>query len=369
MTGFCSTVDADGYDCLTINDRNAWNAALSTVPYHHVLQTWEWGDFKGRHGWTAERLLFKRGSQTVALAQVLTRRAWPLPWTVMYVPKGPALDYADQPLRRMVLDALHAHARRRHAIFCKIDPDVVLGTGIPGTGEEVRDPLGEEFQGELASRGWRFSTDQIQFRNTVQVDLAQDENALLSAMKQKTRYNVRLASRKSVTVRVGGREDTELLFRMYAETAARDGFIIRPLEYYHDAWGLFLEAGLACPLIAECAGEALAALILFHFGERAWYMYGASRDARRELMPNHLLQWEAIRWARASGYRVYDMWGAPDDFAESDPLWGVWRFKSGFGGRIVRHVGAWDIAASRPAHWLYSAIIPRYLAAQRLLRG
>ncbi len=338
------------------------------MSYHHVLQSWEWGEFKERHGWAAERLLFKRGSETVALAQVLTRRAWPLPWTVTYVPKGPALDYTQETLRGAVLDALRAHARTRRAIFCKIDPDVVLGIGVPGSDQAAPDPLGDEVQAELVARGWRCSTDQIQFRNTVQLDLRHEEEALLADMKQKTRYNVRLAGRKGVTVRTGGKADLELLFDMYAETASRDGFTIRPLDYYHDAWGMFLDAGLGCPLIAECGGEPLGALLLFHFGERVWYMYGASRDVQRERMPNHLLQWEAIRWAKANGYLVYDMWGAPDDFVETDPMWGVWRFKSGFGGRVVRHIGAWDLVVSRSAQWLYSNTVPWYLAARRLLQ-
>lgn len=361
--------DAGSVSLFSITDADRWNAALAALPGHHVLQSWEWGEFKGRHGWTAERLAFERGSEIVAMAQVLTRRARPLPWTVMYVPKGPALDYADRSLRGTVLDALQAHARKRHAVFCKIDPDVVLGTGIPGMEDATADSLGEEVQRELAGRGWRFSNDQVQFRNTVQLDLTQDEDALLGAMKQKTRYNIRLAGRRGVAVRRGSRADLELLFQMYAETAARDDFIIRPLDYYHDAWGLFMDAGLACPFIAEGEGETLAALILFHFGERVWYMYGSSRDVQRDKMPNHRLQWEAIRWAKANGYRVYDMWGAPDEFLESDPMWGVWRFKSGFGGRVVRHIGAWDVVISRPGHWLYAFAVPRYLALARWLRG
>jgi peptidoglycan pentaglycine glycine transferase (the first glycine) len=361
--------DVDSLSQFSMTERDTWNAALSALPWHHVLQSWEWGEFKGRHGWTAERLAFTRRGEIVAMAQVLTRRARPLPWTVMYVPKGPALDYADRPLRGAIWEALQAHARQRHAIFCKIDPDVVRGIGIPGMEDAAVDPLGEEVQGELAARGWRFSSDQIQFRNTVQLDLTQAEELLLAGMKPKTRYNIRLAGRRGVTVRTGSKADLELLFQMYAETAARDGFVIRPLDYYHDAWGLFMDAGLASPLIAECEGEALAAIILFHFGERVWYMYGASRDAQREKMPNHRLQWEAIRWAKGNGYRVYDMWGAPDEFAEGDQMWGVWRFKSGFGGRVVRHIGAWDVVISRPGHWLYAFAVPRYLDMARKLRG
>ena len=351
-----------------ILDRDRWNATLRSLPAHHILQSWEWGEFKRAYGWRAERLAFKRGDEVVAAAQVLTRRARPLPLVVMYVPKGPALDYGDRPLRTAVLDALVAQARERRAIFVKIDPDVVLGTGVPGTENASADPAGEGFQDDLQGRGWRFSGDQVQYRNTVQLDLTQEEDALLGAMKQKSRYNIRLAGRKGVAVRMGGRDDVDLLFRMYAETAERDDFIIRPLAYYLDAWGAFIDANLACPFIAEVEGEAVGAIILFCFGERVWYMYGASRARHREMMPNHRLQWEAIAWAKAAGYRIYDMWGAPNDFVESDPMWGVWRFKAGFGGQVVRHVGAWDMIISRPWHWLYTFAISRYLAAARWLR-
>jgi lipid II:glycine glycyltransferase (peptidoglycan interpeptide bridge formation enzyme) len=350
-----------------VTDGRKWNALLRALPVHHVLQSWEWGEFKARHGWTAERFAFQRGTDVVAAAQMLTRRARPLPVSISYVPKGPALDYADRPLRRAVLDALAAGGRQRGAIFVKIDPDVVLGTGVPGADDEAPDLLGQEVAADLRERQWRFSPEQIQFRNTVQLDLTQSEDALLAAMKQKTRYNVRLSGRKGVRVRAG--EDVELLFRLYTETAARDQFAIRPLAYYRDAWGSFLEAGLARALIAECEGEPSAALILFCFGERVWYMYGASLDIHRDRMPNHRLQWEAMRWAKAEGYTVYDMWGAPDLFEESDQMWGVWRFKSGFGGRVVRHIGAWDKILSRPWHRLYISVVPRYLALRRSLRN
>ena len=270
------------------------------------------------------------------------------------------------PLRAAVLDALVVHARKRNAIFVKIDPDVVLGTGVPRE-SAAADASGEMFQNDLEERGWSFSADQVQFRNTVQLDLKQDEGTLLAAMKQKTRYNIRLAGRKGVTVRQGSKTDVELLFQMYAETAARDEFIIRPLAYYRNAWGVFMDAGLSCSFIAEHEGEALAALILFCFGERVWYMYGASRDLHRDKMPSHRLQWDAICWAKANNYHIYDMWGAPDEFVESDPMWGVWRFKAGFGGRVVRHIGAWDMIISRPWHWLYTFAVSRYLAFGRWL--
>jgi peptidoglycan pentaglycine glycine transferase (the first glycine) len=366
--------------------RTEWNAALARLPTAHVLQTWEWGAFKSRYGWHPARYLWLEGDRPCAAASVLTRRLGRWPSAVMYVPKGPALDYGDSAILERVLAELENAARQEQALFVKIDPDVRADTAE-----------GEMVMETLRRRGWRASREQIQFRNTILIDLTCSPDEMLAAMKSKWRYNVRLAVRKGVRVRRGTLADLPLLYDMYAQTSARDGFIIRPEEYYRDAWGTFIEAGWAQPLIAEVEGEPVAMVIIFHFPStslpsttlgagrtgpsaeftpssveglsacagRAWYMYGASRSVHREKMPNHLLQWEAMRWAQEQGCTVYDMWGAPDVLDESDPLWGVYRFKQGFGGEFVRHIGAWDFSVSRPGYWLYTGVMPRLLAATR----
>ncbi len=337
-----------------------WNAALARLPTAHVLQSWEWGAFKSRHGWHPTRHLWldSEGDEPRAAASILTRRLGRWPWTVMYVPKGPALDYGNTDLLERVLDHLESTARSSRALFVKIDPDVRPDTAA-----------GKAVVETLRRRGWLASPEQIQFRNTMLIDLTPDPDELMAAMKSKWRYNTRLARRRGVNVRRGTRADLPTLYQMYAETATRNGFVIRPEAYYRDAWGTFIEAGLAQPLIAEVADEreAVAMVIVFRFAKRAWYMYGASRDAHREKMPNHLLQWEAMQWAREQGCTVYDMWGAPDELDESDPMWGVYRFKRGFGGEFVEHIGAWDFPASRFGHWLYTRAMPHLLAGMRWL--
>ncbi|HEY4690842.1 MAG TPA: peptidoglycan bridge formation glycyltransferase FemA/FemB family protein [Anaerolineae bacterium] len=337
----------------SVNGRAEWNAALAALPASHVLQSWEWGQFKRRWGWSPYYLLFEADGRPRAAALILRRTLPRLGLSVLYVPKGPALDYADAPLVEAVLAELEATARRERAIFIKIDPDVAPPFIPPAK------------QGGQRGGSWRFSSEQIQFRNTVLLDLAPSEDELLAAMKPKTRYNIRLASKKGVSVRPADIADIETLYMMYAETSRRDGFIIRPLAYYHDAWSSFVEAGLAQPFIAEVEGEPVAGLVLFRFGSRAWYMYGMSRDAHRDKMPNHLLQWEAIRWMKAHGCSVYDWWGAPDELSESDPMWGVYRFKEGFGGAFTVHIGAHDFPASKFWYWMYTVAMPRVLELTR----
>ncbi len=329
-----------------------WNTALASLPAAHVLQTWEWGQFKSRHGWTPNYLLWSEGKCPTAAALVLRRPPGRLPFCVLYVPKGPAMDYGQASLVNQVMSDLERLAQKSHAIFVKIDPDL-NPYALPDAA-----PLGGRSE-------WNESAEQIQFRNTMEIDLSRSEDELLAAMRPKTRYNIRLAQKRGVTVRLGSRDDLALLYAMYDETAHRDRFIIRPLDYYRDAWGSFIEAGLAQPLVAEVERVPVAALILFNFVRHTYYFYGMSRDLHRDKMPNHLLQWEAMRWARAKGCAVYDMWGAPDELSESDPMWGVYRFKQGFGGQFVQHIGAWDYAASRPLYWLYTTAMPRLIALMR----
>ncbi|MCP4422932.1 MAG: peptidoglycan bridge formation glycyltransferase FemA/FemB family protein [Chloroflexi bacterium] len=336
----------------------AWKTALSQLSNAHALQSWTWGEFKSRWGWSAVRYALEIEGKPLAAFQILKRRLPRLPFCILYVPKGPALDYNDAALRRVVLAELEAIAAREKAVFIKIDPDVVKSWGLE---PERLSPIGAKFVQELKQRGWRFSNEQIQFRNTVEMAVQRPEEELLAAMHSKTRYNIRLAGRKGIVIRQGTPDDFPLIAEMYRETATRDGFTIRPLEYYMDIWQALYEAGMAHPLLAEYEGDPVAAVVLIRSGDRVIYMYGASTHKERKRMPNHLLQWEAIRWAKEQGVETYDFWGAPDEFVETDSMWGVWRFKKGFSGQVVRHIGAWDFVARPAFYWLYTVALPQYL--------
>jgi lipid II:glycine glycyltransferase (peptidoglycan interpeptide bridge formation enzyme) len=331
-----------------------WDTALAALPYAHVLQSWAWGEIKARHGWTPTRVLYYDRNIPCAAAQILRRPLPRTPFGVMYVPKGPALPLNDAALMNRVLSDLERQAREQNAIFLKVDPDV-----------RASDPAAAV----LAPRGWRVSNEQIQFHNTVTLDLTRSEADLLAAMKPKWRYNLRLAEKRGVTTADGGEESLQTFYDMYAETGARDGFVIRSFAYYRDVWATMLKAKQAKMLLARVGDETVAGIILFAFGERAWYFYGASRSAHRDRMPNHLLQWEAIRWARAQGCTEYDFWGAPDVMSESAPMYGVYKFKMGFGGEFVERIPAHDFVVNRALYWLYAVARPRYLARLRRARG
>ena len=362
---------------------NSWNSLISELPNPHFLQTYEWGQVKAKYGWsplytvwTENRFLVSSDPPAVPdhclaaaliLKRQILRKGFAARLSILYSPKGPALDWSNAALRNRVLDDLQSLARKEGAIFLKMDPDVVLGIGIPASQEERMDHHGEMVISELKHRGWEYSFDQIQFRNTVLIDLNPSEDELLGRMKQKTRYNIRLAEKKGVTLRVGTTQDLSVLYKMYAETSVRDRFVIRDEGYYRMVWESFMRSNApTCePLIAEVDGEPVAAIFVFYFADRAYYVYGMSRNVHRDKMPTYLLQWEAIKRAKARGCSVYDLWGAPEVFDETDSMWGVFRFKEGLGGQVVRTLGAWDFAPSPLWYKMYSEIIPRLLDVMR----
>jgi peptidoglycan pentaglycine glycine transferase (the first glycine) len=337
-----------------------WNDLISALPQPHFLQTSQWAQVKSRFGWHPLHQEWKHPDGSPRAAALVLQRQVPIPGLaqrlrILYAPRGPLLDWQDSSLRRQVLTDLEALARRQGAIFIKIDPALVLPNdpGSPYPSAQVLT--------EMQAQGWLPSPEQVQFRSTVLIDISSSDDELLARMKQKTRYNIRLAERRGVQVRRGDKADFPLLYRMYAETAARDGFVIREQGYYTTVWSTFMDAGMAEPLLAVVEGEPVAALVLFHFAGAAWYFYGMSRPLHREKMPNYLLQFEAMRTARSLGCRTYDLWGAPDVMDESDPLWGVYRFKEGLGGSLVRTAGAWDLPIRPHLYRLYTQTLPRLL--------
>lgn len=364
---FKSAAPATAYRLRSIDSPSAWQAALAELPDPHVLQSWEWGEVKGQTEWHAERLVMESTAGRAAF-QFLWRQPLPyLPVRISYVPKGPLLDWAKLDLLDEALAAVEAHACARGCIFVKIDPDVRDDTAT-----------GRLLLHALQRRGWRYSAEQIQFKNTATTDLRVGEEALLAAMKSKWRYNVRLAEKRGITVRAGSAADLSAFYALYAETGARDGFLVRPESYYHTTWQRFLtaQADASNPaggalLLAEHSDETqpLAGLFLLRYGPTAWYFYGASSDRRRRDMPNYLLQWAAIQWAMAQGCTSYDWWGAPtvlDD--EDDGMQGVWQFKQGFGAEFQPHIGAWDYVISPVAYRALTESLPYILAGMRRLR-
>ncbi|GAC1626667.1 MAG: hypothetical protein NVS4B11_23440 [Ktedonobacteraceae bacterium] len=185
-------------------------------------------------------------------------------------------------------------------------------------------------------------THAVQPLRTIMLDITSDETTLLARMKEKWRYNVRLAGRKGVTVRVAETlEDVQAWYTLLEATGERDRFGIHTLMYYIHVWRMFTPRDEVRLLLAEYNGQLLAGIFVGLFARQALYLYGASSNEQRQLMPNYLLQWEAIRWAKSCGACSYDFWGIPETDAEDEAMAGVYRFKRGWGGRIVQFIGCY----------------------------
>lgn len=304
-----------------------WDAFISQFPHPHILQTSAWGQLKVDFGWK----LAHNVSPTCG-AQILIKQIF-AGINFAYIPKGPVGN--DWNLLWSEIDLI---CKKLHCAFLKVEPDVWEVEGKNGDVAQAFLPI-----------GFIQSPHTIQPQRTLVVDLTGEESQILGRMKQKTRYNINLALKKNVVVRP--HTDLSAFYDLMKITGQRDQFGIHSLEYYQRAFDLFHAHGQCQLLLAEFEREPISALIAFRVGDRAWYFYGASSDLHRDRMPNYLLQWEAMRWAKSQGCVEYDLWGVPDvdleileaNFAtRSDGLWGVYRFKRGFGGELKRSIGAWD---------------------------
>lgn len=329
-----------------------WREFIKKQANPHILQTAEWGELKRAFGWEVERMV----SGDLG-AQILFRKL-PLGFTAAYVPK-PVFSHpysADRQHWSVMIEPflaeIDAVCRKKRAVFLKIEPDCWSDN-----------PSIPHYPSFIVSK------HNIQPPRTILVSLEGTDDDILARMKQKCRYNVRLAEKKGITVRAW--DDLDGFHRMMTVTGGRDGFGVHSLEYYRKAYELFHPTGMANLLVAEFESRPLAALMVFALGKRAYYLYGASTDEERNRMPTYLLQWRAMQWAKARGCVEYDLWGVPDADEQTleaqfetrhDGLWGVYRFKRGFGGQVLRAAQAMD-KVYMPL--LYQLYLWRYAGRER----
>ncbi|MDD5382689.1 MAG: peptidoglycan bridge formation glycyltransferase FemA/FemB family protein [Candidatus Margulisbacteria bacterium] len=318
---------------ITFAEKDRWNDFAANHQESPVLQSFEWGELKANFGWQPLRIAIEDQGKIVAGISILKREIPYVRHSIFYAPRGPLVDFSNRELLESLLSSVEKEAEKHHAISLKIDPDI---------NEERKDIL------DLLHRlGFEKAPKQVQPRATILLDLSRGLDDLLMSFEEKTRYNIRLAEKKGVVVREDpSQKGVELFHEMYKETAKRDNFLIHPLSYYQKIREKMFEKGLGSNFIAYYNSKPIAAVIIFCFGSKIWYMYGASTSEHRNLMPNHLLHWRIMAWAKERNYKTYDLWGIPANPKEGHPLWGVYRFKKGFGGKPVKYIGAYDFPYS-----------------------
>jgi lipid II:glycine glycyltransferase (peptidoglycan interpeptide bridge formation enzyme) len=210
----------------------------------------------------------------------------------------------------------------------------------------------------LKKRGFRTNPYAVHIRNEWVLDIRPAEKDILAGMKEKWRYNVRLAGRKGVTVRRGqGKDDLDTFYALYQTTSERDAFFIHNKDHYEDVMRLYSEGDRAALFLAEYEGKAIAGTIVLRLGRWSWYMYGASANEYRNLMPNHLLQWTGMQWAKAHGCWYYNFRGIPEVLEEGQELYGVYVFKRGFGGYAMRSLETHDLVYQPLIYGIYMRML------------
>lgn len=339
-------------------EKAKFNDFAARFPTGDLLQSWEWGDVKAKSSeWQPIRILAEDNGQTVGTALVLKRKLPKVGKSIFYCPRGPVVDFHNETVAKALVDYIGEVAKEHGAILLKIDPPVKI--------EDV------ESEKVIRSLGFNTIADPTGFGGTqpkcvMQLDLDKTPDDLLASFKPKWRYNIRLAEKKGVTVRTDcTKDDLRAFYDLLKVTAERDRFLVRGFKYYEVLWDVLVPQGYAKLFLTYHEDQPIAGAIDFVFGDRCWYVYGASSNEHRNLMPNHLMQWTMIQWAHSLGCKWYDFRGVSprrDTSEEEDHLQGLNRFKEGFSPRYVEYIGEYDLPYSNFWYWLWVQAKPKVTA-------
>lgn len=334
-----------GYD----DDDRAWDEFVRAHPHGSILQTTGWARLKNRFGWKGYRVWAKKDDKLVAGAQILFKSAAMRMLRIGYIPHGPLVDWSDKEQVDVMINQIDWAVYEHRAGLVKFEP-------------LVWETEADDWEQAVKTYGLEKTGEAIQPPRTMVVDITPSEEEILAGMKSKTRYNIRLSAKKGVVVREGAAQDIPAFAKMMAVTGQRNEFGVHAPEYYGAAYEIFRPLGDCVLLLAEFEGKPLAGAMIFKCGKMASYLYGASNNEERNRMPTYAVQWAAIQWAKAQGCEKYDLWGVPDaerdqleaEFKErNDGLWGVYRFKRGFDGDIVRRVDSAERIYNNLVYRLY----------------
>lgn len=351
--------DAGEFRIFTDADEAVYDGFVASHPLGNFCQAWAWGRVKGRGEWSPARVGYHLDGELVGAAQVLFRPL-PLGRSLAYAPRGPVVDLetlAGAEARAGLFDGLEALCRARRAICLKVDPCLTAGNWhwLTNCGA-ARTPSGDAFGG-------------TQPKYVMRLDLTDGLEAVFAGFRSDYRNRIRKSEKRGVTVR--GAEspaDWQAFYELLVETAARQEFGIRAKSYF-DAIAEELTGACAARLfLAEREGRAVGAILCVAYGPTTWYLYGGMNDEGREHYSGYLLQWEAIRWAHERGCRVYDFRGVAPPEAVDSPLYGLNRFKSGFGPAEVEWVGEFDLIFARLPYRAFTVLLPRVKRLAKKLR-
>lgn len=320
---------------------------LENSPRSHFLQSPEWAKIK--NNWRNEVILIRdEENKIIGSMSILIQKIPIINRTILYCPRGPICDISNKEVLRKLIDEIKKLAKKEKSFIFRWDPD------IPNNNEE--------FKKIVAENG-------IKFKNNINHDINKviqpkyemilnikdkTEEELLASFSQKTRYNIRLSIKKGVTFEEGTSSDIEQFFDMLKTTSQRDEFIIRDVSYYKKVYNTMNETGHAKLYFALYNNERIASTLEIIYGNKAWYLYGASLRKYSNVMPNYLLQWEMIKNAKKNGCEYYNFGGASGYMNENTPGYGVFRFKKGFNPEFTEYIDELYIIFKPITNWLFN---------------
>ena len=321
-------------EIVKINNATEFDAFVRSHPKGHMMQTSAWGKVKKEWEWVG---FIKRDAEgkIKGVCGVLLRSIPMMPYKMMYAPRGPVCDLSDKETVRDLLLAAKEYGVKNKAVTLKIDTDTLASN------EEYINLLKEI---GFTCKDHSTSFDTVQARYILRLDVkGKTEEEVMASFHPKTRYNTRLAARKGVTIEIKGAEACEEFHDLMLVTGERDNFATRDTSYFKRIMDAFGDD--ARIYLAKYDGKTIAGALDVLCGDKVWYVYGASSNEYRNVMPNYLVQWEMIKWAIENNCSCYDFRGGYPD--EENPLHGIFKFKIGFTNEYMELMGEADLVINK----------------------
>lgn len=307
-------------------DEEEYTRFLESNERCNFQQSIEWS--KVKTSWKREVILAEDSSKKIIGSLMVLIRKIPIFGNIMYSSRGPICDIHNIEVLKQLTEGAKLLAKKYNAIVLTIEPDIKSDDTA--------------FRNIMQELGYQIKDDAKNFREEIQPRYVfrldtkgKTEDEIFKNFHSKTRYNIRLATKKGVTVKEGTREELKEFHKIMVTTGIRDGFITRPLEYFERMYDCLGPEHIKL-LMAYYEGKPISGVIPIMYGNKTWYLYGASSNEHRNLMPNYLLQWEMIKIALARKSDIYDLRGVPGIADNSN---GLYRFKKGFGAEYTEFIG------------------------------
>ena len=328
-------------EIILANQAAEFDAFVKENPNGHFLQLSTWAKVKESWIWRGIICRDDNGKIKGVMALLIKKLPGGVPYSLVYAPRGPVCDIHDAAVFRELMDAAKKVAKEFKGYVIQFDKDALID-------DAEFDSIARSYGCVAGSREKNFDGIQPRFVIRINID-GRSEDEVFASFHSKTRYNVRVAKKHEVEIRIEGAEAAEEFHKIMVETGARDGFSIRSAEYFAKILNAYGDD--ARLYMAYHEGKPIAGALAIHCGNKVWYLYGASSNEHRNLMPNYLLQWSMIQWALERGARIYDFRGVSGDLSEDNPLYGLYKFKKGFGGDFTEFVGEMDLVLNKPVYF------------------